>query len=114
MKGHLYILLGSLLFSACDNKPKTVYFDTEYSSESYSSDEELSNYSFIDTEDIVVPYQEKGGVKIVSVEVNGMHLDMIFDTGCSGTLISIAEDNYLPLDKRGNINVLVVGRFRFW
>lgn len=28
--------------------------------------------------------------------------------------ILLAEDNYLPLDKRGNINVLVVGRFRFW
>ena len=26
----------------------------------------------------------------------------------------LAEDNYLPLDKRGNINVLVVGRIRFW
>lgn len=26
----------------------------------------------------------------------------------------LAEDNYLPLDKRGNVNVLVVGRFRFW
>ena len=28
--------------------------------------------------------------------------------------IILAEDNYLPLDKRGNVNVLVVGRFRFW
>ena len=28
--------------------------------------------------------------------------------------IILAEDNYLPLDKRGNTNVLVVGRFRFW
>lgn len=28
--------------------------------------------------------------------------------------IVLAENNYLPLDKRGNINVLVVGRFRFW
>ena len=28
--------------------------------------------------------------------------------------IILAEGNYLPLDKRGNINVLVVGRFRFW
>lgn len=26
----------------------------------------------------------------------------------------LAEDNYLPLDKMGNINVLIVGRFRFW
>ena len=28
--------------------------------------------------------------------------------------IILAEDNYLPLDKRGNVNVLVVGRFWFW
>ena len=28
--------------------------------------------------------------------------------------ILLAEDNYLPLDKRGNTNVLVVGRFWFW
>ena len=30
------------------------------------------------------------------------------------TGIILAENNYLPVDKRGNINVLVVGRFRFW
>lgn len=28
--------------------------------------------------------------------------------------ILLAQENYLPVDKRGNINVLVVGRFRFW
>lgn len=28
--------------------------------------------------------------------------------------IILAEKNYLPVDKRGNVNVLVVGRFRFW
>ena len=28
--------------------------------------------------------------------------------------IILAEDNYLPVDKRGNVNVLVVGRIRFW
>ncbi len=27
--------------------------------------------------------------------------------------IILAEGNYLPVDKRGNVNVLVVGRFRF-
>ncbi len=26
----------------------------------------------------------------------------------------LAEHNYLPTDKRGNVNVLVVGRFWFW
>ena len=28
--------------------------------------------------------------------------------------ILLAENHYLPVDKRGNVNVLVVGRFRFW
>ena len=28
--------------------------------------------------------------------------------------IILAEDNYLPLDRRGNLNVLIVGRFWFW
>ena len=28
--------------------------------------------------------------------------------------IILAEDNYLPLNKMANINVLVVGRIRFW
>lgn len=28
--------------------------------------------------------------------------------------IVLGENNYLPVDKRGNVNVLVVGRFRFW
>lgn len=28
--------------------------------------------------------------------------------------ILLAENNYLPIDKIGNVNVLVVGRFWFW
>lgn len=28
--------------------------------------------------------------------------------------ILLAENHYLPVDKRGNVNVLVVGRIRFW
>lgn len=28
--------------------------------------------------------------------------------------IILAEKNYLPVDKRGNVNVLVVGRIRYW
>ena len=28
--------------------------------------------------------------------------------------IILAENNYLPVNKRGNVNVLVVGRFRIW
>jgi len=28
--------------------------------------------------------------------------------------ILLAEKEYLPVDKRGNVNVLIVGRIRFW
>lgn len=28
--------------------------------------------------------------------------------------IILAQNNYLPINKRGNVNVLVVGRIRFW
>ena len=28
--------------------------------------------------------------------------------------IILAENNYLPVDKIGNVNVLVVGRIRIW
>ena len=28
--------------------------------------------------------------------------------------IILSKHNFLPTDKRGNVNVLVVGRFRFW
>lgn len=42
-----------------------------------------------------VPYRETGGVKFVHVKVNGVGWDMIFDTGCSGTLLSLSEAKYL-------------------
>lgn len=49
----------------------------------------------MDADIISVPFKERGGVKYVKVSVNGLEIEMIFDTGCSGTLISVAEANYL-------------------
>lgn len=46
-------------------------------------------------DEIVVPYRNDNGVKYVQVKVNGVGFEMIFDTGCSGALISIAEAKYL-------------------
>ncbi len=43
----------------------------------------------------VVPYENRDGVKYIDVKVNGVGFEMIFDTGCSSTLISIAEARYL-------------------
>ena len=92
----LLIFYCFLLLCSCDNKPKVIYFDTDYSSSEFAEKTEMdSHYSFQGTSTIVVPYKEAAGVKSVSVKVNGLELDMIFDTGCSGTLISIAEANYL-------------------
>lgn len=41
--------------------------------------------------DITVPYKELGGVKVISVELNGEPMNMIYDTGCSGLHISLLE-----------------------
>lgn len=45
--------------------------------------------------DVVIPYREENGVKIVQAQLNGVGLSMIFDTGASTTLISLAEAQYL-------------------
>lgn len=57
-------------------------------------DEEESLYAQSGDE-AVVPYRNDNGVKYVQVKVNGVGFEMIFDTGCSGALISIAEAKYL-------------------
>lgn len=44
---------------------------------------------------VAIPFRNENGVKYVQVSINGINLDMIFDTGCSGALISVAEANYL-------------------
>lgn len=48
-----------------------------------------------DDDVVAVPFTERGAVKYVRVTVNGVGVDMIFDTGCSTTLISVAEARYL-------------------
>lgn len=91
MKKILCLFLAlALLFTSCEKEKKApVYFDSEDS-------EELLEEEYAQSGDeIVVPFREEGGVKYVAVKVNGVGWDMIFDTGCSGTLISIAEANYL-------------------
>lgn len=42
-----------------------------------------------------VPYTERGNVKVIPVKLNGVSMDMIFDTGCSGVHISLHELNTL-------------------
>lgn len=75
-------ILCFFLLSSCGGKKKhSVYIDI---------DADIPNGELTE-----VPYRETGGVKFVHVKVNGVGWDMIFDTGCSGTLLSLSEARYL-------------------
>ena len=79
----LLIFLGIVLFS-CSNEKKRrpVYVD-------------LNEESTVTTSTVEVPFKEHAGVKFVHVQVNGVGWNMIFDTGCSSTLLSLSEARYL-------------------
>lgn len=89
MRKLTFALSFLIAIASCDNseKKRPVYVDTD-------DTEEEATYAQ-SGEEIVVPYRNENGVKYVSVKVNGVGFEMIFDTGCSGALISVAEANYL-------------------
>lgn len=92
MNKYLIIFIFTIaiwLCNACDDKPKRkpIYVGEE------STTEEVQYARRGD--EVIVPFRKQGGVKYVSVKVNGVEFDMIFDTGCSTTLISLAEARYL-------------------
>lgn len=97
---YLALLLVATFFVSCDGKKKRPAFydngaDTIVDSVAYDDDISSDYEQMTDAEIISIPFTEKNGVKYVKVSVNGFGFEMIFDTGCSGTLISVAEANYL-------------------
>jgi len=96
-------LLSTIFLFSCGGKEKKklAYYDNDSSLENdsvsdYSYEYSTSDYADYDDSNIVaIPFEEKGGVKFVDVSVNGFGFQMIFDTGCSSTLISVAEARYL-------------------
>ena len=80
-------LLLVLSSCSCNNSDPKVRID-KYYVDDYEIEIE-------DTDVITVPYREYGGIKTIDVKINGMGVEMIFDTGCSSTLISAAEAFYL-------------------
>lgn len=40
---------------------------------------------------VKVPFEERGNVKVLAVKLNGVSMDMIYDTGCSGVHLSLLE-----------------------
>ena len=88
MKNYVLTLSFIMILLSCNGeKKKPIYVDIEEATE-----ESLYAQS---GDEIVVPFRNENGVKYVAVKVNGVGFDMIFDTGCSGALISVAEANYL-------------------
>lgn len=81
------VMLGAL-FSSCANKQKKPPVDLK---EQVGQNGEVS-----------VPYSELGGVKTIPVKLNGVSMDMIFDTGCSGMSISLNE--LLTMQKNGKFS----------
>ncbi|MCD7722221.1 MAG: retroviral-like aspartic protease family protein, partial [Prevotellaceae bacterium] len=75
------------------------YEETDGSAEDKTTERwdmaDTSPYGEDEREEAVVPYHSMNGVKYVDVKVNGVGLEMIFDTGCAGMHISLAEARYL-------------------
>lgn len=85
-----------MLFSSCGGCSKeedSAYLDVdgEYYMEQYSEPEENP-----DDGSIKIAYKEQyGNTVTIPVQLNGMGVDMIFDTGASTTCITLAEAQYM-------------------
>ncbi len=92
-----FILLSLTSCKCSDEKSALTFYDSGEEFDSQSEDaKSSSDYDFMsDSEIVSIPFVENGGLKFINVSVNGIGLQMIFDTGCSSTLISLAEANYL-------------------
>lgn len=94
------LLFAAILVVACDGKKKSPAFydsgaDMEVDTLAYENCISSDYERMTDAEIVSIPFTERNGVKYVKVSVNGFGFEMIFDTGCSGALISVAEANYL-------------------
>lgn len=92
----------SLCFSSCNSgkKKHLAFYDTEETTEDSIVDRDNSgaslDVSYDSSSDVEVPFTESNGVKLIDVTVNRQFtVKMILDSGCSSTLISIAEAKYL-------------------
>lgn len=86
-----FCLVSLLFFSACKNQKRT---DCSWLDIDYGGVEEVKQTETVDY--IPVPYKESyDNTIVIPVKINGVGLDMIFDTGASSTCITVAEAQYL-------------------
>lgn len=82
----LFIIIMMLLLSSCEKKASKPPYNLDQPTKACVS----------------IPYEEFGGVKAIPVKLNGVTMNMIYDTGCSGLHISLNE--LRTLDKNGKIS----------
>lgn len=105
MRSRVLLLAGVfLLLPACQcssdeggSGDSELWFDFEADAggSDHSGLEEGSDLRLPQSYEVDVPYEQRGGVKVLSVRLNGIPMDMILDTGASTTSISLAEAKYL-------------------
>ena len=87
----LFCLAFLCLFISCNNKHPENYY---WSALDDDEEEEVETKEVVDY--VAVPYKEShDNTIIIPVKINGVGLDMIFDTGASSTCITVAEAQYL-------------------
>lgn len=92
----LYVLLLTAIFFfyGCNN-----HQNVDYSWDTMDEIEDVEDFEWTDTQPqdyIAIPYTEMyGNTIMLPVKINGVGLDMIFDTGASSTCITVAEAQYL-------------------
>lgn len=92
----LLVLLFVLCFYSCKEKKTQVPVFESYEENMCDSDFSENEDMDTDESEIAVPFKNTNGVKTVEVKINdAIGVDMIVDTGCSGTLISLSEARYL-------------------
>ena len=104
VRGVLGILLGlSVLFAGI----ATYYKITVWGFSVFPS--EKSEVWTIDAHISFKPTKDAIEISLATPSADGGYKILSEDKG-----IILAKDNYLPVDKRGNINTLIVGRFWIW
>lgn len=115
IKNLITVVIIFSFLSCSSKKDKLPFYDSEYSDSVLLEDSNCDTIHKNEKAELIkVPFREEGGIKYVKVSVNGLGFEMIFDTGCSSTLISIAEANYLyekgllnTDDYLGNVNTQI-------
>ena len=86
-----------LLSDCVDNKKDYVPISEHQNSEIATQEEQTSENGEISNQSFMIPYKlTQSGVKTIQVKFNDVAaFDALFDTGCSGVVISLQEANLL-------------------